>query len=78
MTLGISVIVPRGCVTAMTRDSGCGGGGVLLWGGFGVDFQQQQQSLELNRRNATHCQLGRNRLFIFFFVRFYIPRWPTS
>lgn len=50
MTLGISVIVPRGCVTAMTWGSGCGGCVVLLWGGFGVYLQQQQQqSLELNR-----------------------------
>lgn len=48
MTLGISVIVPRGRVTAMTQDSGYGGCVVLLWGGFGVYFQQQQQSLELN------------------------------
>lgn len=47
MTLGISVIVPRGRVTAMTLDSGYGGFVVLLWGGFGVYFQQQQ-SLELN------------------------------
>lgn len=48
MTLGISVIVPRGRVTAMTQDSGYGGCVVLLWGGFGVYFQQQQHSLELN------------------------------
>ncbi|KAF2987381.1 hypothetical protein EK904_002419, partial [Melospiza melodia maxima] len=47
MTLGISVIVPRGRVTAMTLDSGYGGCVVLLWGGFGVYFQQHQ-SLERN------------------------------